>query len=70
MPAYRNVSADTVQDFVTGQVAEPDALIEIPDSLSEFYAGHPVFQEDGAYVPPTAQATADTHVADNTGSES
>lgn len=53
MPEFRNTSDDTVTDYLTGRVVEPDQVIEVPDSIADFYRfDHPVYTEVGGYVPP------------------
>lgn len=53
MPEFRNTSDDTVIDYLTGKVVEPDQVIEVPDSIAGFYRfDHPVYTEVGGYVPP------------------
>ena len=54
MAQYRNVGPETVVDYVTGKVVEPDAVVEIPEEIRDHYENHPVLQEVGAYVAPIA----------------
>lgn len=44
MAKFRNTSNDTVLDYVTQQVAEPDAVIEVEDDLAEHYEAHPYWE--------------------------
>ena len=55
MSRYRNTSADTVLDFLTQQVAEPDGVITVDDSLDENYENHPVWDA----VPDTTKSRKD-----------
>jgi hypothetical protein len=54
MAEYRNVSSVTVTDFTTGQHADPDEVINVPDELRATYENHPIWKEVGAYVAPVA----------------
>lgn len=44
MGRYRNISDDEVLDYLTQQVAEPDAVITVDDDLDEHYQNHPVWE--------------------------
>lgn len=41
---YRNSSDDTVLDYVTQQVVEPDEILEVDADLAEHYEDHPVWE--------------------------
>lgn len=44
MAQYRNVSKDTYQDAITGNVAKPDGLIDVPDDAVELYENHAIWK--------------------------
>lgn len=43
MAKFRNSSDDTVLDYLTQQVAEPDEVITVDDDIAVHYLDHPVW---------------------------
>ncbi len=63
MARFRNKSDETVLDALTQQVAAPDDVIEVDDSIAAAYEDHPIWEpvpDVGASVPATPAAPADT----------
>jgi len=44
MPKFRNRSSDVVLDWLTGRVAAPDEVIDVPDDQADAYEGHALWE--------------------------
>jgi hypothetical protein len=64
---YRNVSNDTVYDWVHGKNVEPDGVLEVLDHNRPLYENHPVFREVGA--TPTAPVVTAPQVSSSDADE-
>lgn len=63
----RNGSNETVVDFHTGRVAEPDAVIEVPDAWADSYENHPIWEPvPDVHVSPKSKAAAVQPTSDTT----